>query len=278
VALAACAGAPTSADTGPRACNGSIDLCDRPFDQVALAFAHNAMSNADDGWLAPNQHHGLQRQLDDGVRGFMLDTHTWDDAHPGVYLCHGSCVFGAIPAEEAFGILASFLASHPGEVIALVIEAGVSPEETEAALAASGLLDFAHAQPLGDPWPTLGALVERDTRVVIFTESDGGAFPWYHDAYAYAWDTDYAAETLDDFSCDVLRGDRANALFLLNHFLTAPLASESLAAEANPESVLRPRIDRCEAETGDFVNWIAVDFYDVGDALTVVAAQNGISR
>ena len=28
---------------------------DRPFDQVAFAGAHNAMSNSDDGWLLPDQ-------------------------------------------------------------------------------------------------------------------------------------------------------------------------------------------------------------------------------
>ena len=64
-------------------------------------------------------------------------------------------------------------------------------------------------------------------------------------------------------------------MFLLNHFLTAPVANEDLAAIANPESVLRPRIDECEAATGDFVNWVAVDFYDVGDVVGVVEEQNG---
>lgn len=271
--LAACAD-PSKTDTAASAvaCNGHAELCDRPFDAVALAFAHNAMSNADDGWLAPNQHHGIQRQLDDGIRGFMLDTHYWDEEHPGAYLCHSSCGFGAIPAEDGFRILADFLDANPHETIALIVEAHVSPEDTEAAVAASGLLDHAHVQAVGEPWPTMG---ELGGRAVIFTESDGGAYPWYMDAYAHSWDTDYAAKEVEDFSCDVLRGDPSNPLFLLNHFLTDPIASDELAAEANPASVLRPRIEECEAETGDFVNWIAVDFYDVGDVIQVVEEQNG---
>ncbi len=255
------------------ACNGHAELCDRPFDETALAFAHNAMSNLDDGWDYPNQHHGLQRQLDDGIRGFMLDTHTWDDEHPGTYLCHNLCDLGAIPAEEAFGILASFLDSHPHDTIALIIQPGVTPEETEAAVSASGLLDHAHVQDPGAPWPTMG---ELGGKAVIFTEADGGAYPWYMDAYVHSWDTDYAAKELADFSCDVLRGDPSNPLYLVNHFLTAPFPDEDLAAQANPADVLRPRIDQCEAESGDFVNWIAVDFYDVGDVLTVIDEQNGV--
>lgn len=38
----------------PQLCNGHAALCDRRLDQVAFAATHNAMSNAEDGWLAPN--------------------------------------------------------------------------------------------------------------------------------------------------------------------------------------------------------------------------------
>jgi hypothetical protein len=57
-------------------CNGSAKLCDRPLADVALPTAHNAMSAADvSGFLFPNQDHGIPQQLDDGVRGLLIDTH-----------------------------------------------------------------------------------------------------------------------------------------------------------------------------------------------------------
>ena len=33
-------------------CNGHAELCDRPFDEVAYPMTHNAMSNAEAGWIS----------------------------------------------------------------------------------------------------------------------------------------------------------------------------------------------------------------------------------
>ena len=44
-------------------CNGSEKLCDRRVDQVVFPAAHNAMSNADQHWVAPNQSHPIAQQL-----------------------------------------------------------------------------------------------------------------------------------------------------------------------------------------------------------------------
>jgi hypothetical protein len=60
--------------TDPR-CNGSVLLCDRPFDQVALAATHNSMAAADEGFLQGNQPHGIIAQLDAGYRGLLIDTY-----------------------------------------------------------------------------------------------------------------------------------------------------------------------------------------------------------
>jgi len=58
------------------ACNGSAALCDRTLDQVIFPTSHNSMGGADDpGWMFPNQDAGIRRQLEDGVRGFLIDVH-----------------------------------------------------------------------------------------------------------------------------------------------------------------------------------------------------------
>jgi hypothetical protein len=46
------------------------------------------------------------------------------------------------------------------------------------------------------------------------------------------------------------------------------------AAQANTEASLREHVDRCEAETGDLVAWLAVDFVDIGDTMAVVDELN----
>jgi hypothetical protein len=85
LALAACTSLPKWTDGK---CNGSAALCDRRFDEVVYPTTHNAMAATDLGFLAANQTHDIARQLEDGVRGLMLDTHDYQGAPQ---LCHEFC-------------------------------------------------------------------------------------------------------------------------------------------------------------------------------------------
>ena len=58
------------------ACNGYAALCDRPLNEVAFPSTHNSMAAADQrGWYFAGQRFGVGRQLRDGVRGLLIDTH-----------------------------------------------------------------------------------------------------------------------------------------------------------------------------------------------------------
>ena len=59
-------------------CNGHDELCDRPFDQVALATTHNSMSVPLPGWYSAMQERPIGEQLSDGIRGLQIDTHYAD--------------------------------------------------------------------------------------------------------------------------------------------------------------------------------------------------------
>ena len=57
-------------------CNGSLELCDRPLDEVAFAATHNAMSAVTNkNWLFGQQDAGFPEQLDEGVRSLLIDAH-----------------------------------------------------------------------------------------------------------------------------------------------------------------------------------------------------------
>ena len=65
---------PSVPDASQRGCNGLVELCDRPLDQVVFAGTHNAMSGADvPGFMFPSHRVGVRRQLEDGIRALMLD-------------------------------------------------------------------------------------------------------------------------------------------------------------------------------------------------------------
>jgi hypothetical protein len=63
-------------ETPVDACNGSAKLCDRRLNEVAFATTHNSMAAADiSKWMFPNQERGIRGQLEDGIRGFLIDIH-----------------------------------------------------------------------------------------------------------------------------------------------------------------------------------------------------------
>ena len=258
----------------PPECNGSVELCARRYDEVAYPTTHNAMSNARDGWQSPNQTFGIARQLDDGVRGLMLDVHPWGD---DILLCHVFCPLGSLPLVDGLAIVERFLHDHRGEVVTLIFESYVTADEVADAFAASGLDRYVHAHAPGTPWPTLRELVDADERVVVFTDESGGnAFDWYMDVWAHAFETHYQASTIADFTCDPNRGDPSNPLFIFNHFLTDTLPQPDQAPIVNADPFLLERARTCMQARGSLPSFVTVDFYEQGDLFEAVRALNGL--
>lgn len=270
------------ADGSPAlACNGAPQLCDRRFDQVAYACAHNAMSNADEAWQLPNQRHGLVKQLDDGVRAFMIDVHPYDGDDPQwqgkTMLCHGPCDLGAELFAAGLAKMKVWLDAHPHEVIAFVLESYVDDAAIEQALVDSQLLELCHHQEKDKPFPTLRQMIEGGKRVFVMVEQGGGTALWRHTYTDFAWDTDYANAKVEDFDCKLLRGKAGNPLFVVNHFLTQMVQShEKLSKLANHDPVLHDHLAQCREEGGQLPNFVAVDYYDVGDVTQAVRALNGL--
>jgi len=280
------------ATTIPTTCNGDPALCDRTFDRVTVAMTHNAMSSAADKFAAPNQNHTVQKQLEGGVRGLMLDTHYYDeesgktgarvDGVPAVvqaHLCHGNCTLGRRRMLDTLCDITNFLDQNRGEVVSIIFESNVTPADTAEVMKAAGLTDFVYThQPekTGGTFPTLREMIAKDTRLVVFTESDGGTPAWYHPAWSIVFDTPYSFSKQEEFSCALNRGSKSNPLFLLNHWILDPIANPKRAAEVNAESVLLARAQVCAMEQGKTPNFVGVDFYDIGDVFAVVKKLNGL--
>jgi hypothetical protein len=66
-------------------CNGSVQLCDRPLDEVAFAATHNSMSGASyPNWFFAQHERGITEQLQAGYRGLLLDPHYGVETPKGV--------------------------------------------------------------------------------------------------------------------------------------------------------------------------------------------------
>jgi hypothetical protein len=271
--IAAWAAASGCAPTPPRLCNGHASLCDRPLDRVALPSTHNAMSSSEEGWTAPNHRFPPQRQLDDGVRGMLLDTYLWNDVP---HLCHAYCQLGATPLVDVLGEIAATLRANDSDVMVLVFQNAIDAATLDAAMRSADLDALRYAHPPGAAWPTLAQLADAGTPLLVTVESPGGDDPaWHHDFYEIGFDTPYSFRTPDDFSCEVLRGDASHSLFLMNHWLSTPLPTRDGAAEVNVAAVLGARARQCAEVHGRVPNLIAVDHYDLGDLFAVVDEING---
>jgi hypothetical protein len=71
-------GGTTTAAPADGPCNGHDELCGRPLDRVVLPATHNAMSSPAPGKYSSQQDAPIADQLDDGVRGLLIDTHYAD--------------------------------------------------------------------------------------------------------------------------------------------------------------------------------------------------------
>jgi hypothetical protein len=137
-----------------------------------------------------------------------------------------------------------------------------------------------HAQPQGQPWPTLGQLIDSGQRVIVFMENHGGgrAYPWLMQGFDYVQDTPYDNPRRAALSCSLERGSAENSILLVNHWVDGVGSLVRDARRVNAENVLLPEMRECEKERGQLPNFVAVNYYTLGALFAVVDQLNGIPR
>ena len=259
-------------------CNGSLDLCSKQYNEVAYLTTHNAFNSDEDGLLFPNQTYNISSQLNDGVRGLMIDVYNDLFGTPVVY--HSIIALGYIPLSDIFNDIKIFLDNNPNEVITIILECYVTANDIEDEINQSGLSNYLYTH--NTVWPTLQNMIDNDNRLVIFSDVDDASSSqdWYHYVWEYAVETHYSVGNINDFTCDFNRGDPLNDLFIFNHFVTDAnlgygLYNESNDVNANPFFITRAL--NCQDETNKFPNFVTVDYYELGDGLVVVDQLNGLN-
>jgi len=259
-------------------CNGSLDLCSKQYNEVAYLTTHNAFNSDQDGLLFPNQTYNIASQLNDGVRGLMIDVYNDLFGTPVVY--HSIIALGYIPLSDIFNDIKIFLDNNPNEVITIILECYVTTNDIEDEINQSGLSNYLYTH--NATWPTLQNMIDNDNRLVIFSDVDDASSSqdWYHYVWEYAVETHYSVGNINDFTCDFNRGDPLNDLFIFNHFVTDAtlgygLYNESNDVNANPFFINRAL--NCQTQTNKFPNFVTVDYYELGDGLAVVDQLNGVT-
>jgi hypothetical protein len=204
----------------------------------------------------------------------------------GMYLCHTFCELGGTALEPVLDDLRDFLVAHPNQVLVVINQDYVTPEDFVAAVEDAGLGEFVYRGPVSDGWLTLREMIDTGQRVVFLAENRAGSAPWYHPAYeGITQETPYSFSNVEQLtdsaklpaSCEPNRGPAGAPLFLVNHWITtdpAPLPSN--AAKVNAYDALLRRTRECRRLRRHLPNLVAVDFYRRGDLFRVVDTLNGV--
>ena len=276
-------------------CNGHAELCGREYSNVTHLGTHDSPFVGP--LLTDNQNLDITSQLNFGVRFLQGQTHVNEDT---LNLCHTSCLLrNAGPLTDFLKTVSEFLDNNPREIVTLLLTNGDNAAviKFDDAFTSSGARKHvftpsssSQGKPLAlDEWLTLGQLIERNTRLVVFLDSgadtSGKAAPYILDEFTYFFETPF--DTTDP-SFNQCRLDRpANSspdakMYIVNHFLYKKIwigkevlvpawekAEETNAR--NGDGSIGQQIIRCEGIYQKAPWGVLVDFVDQGD---VVAAQN----
>ncbi len=270
--VVACTGSPVE-DTGPRLCNGSAAACDRPLTALSLVRSHNSHASEERGYhpFAMNHYPAIPTQLADGVRSLNVDLYEVDGE---LVACHGVCELGSQPVDELWDEIEGHLAGDPDAVVLLDVQDEAPAGVVNASLAGHALSARAWTQPAGEPWPTLGELLDAGGQLVYFNTPVDGDPAWVLPHGDFVYGTGWSYQRAEDLDCAVQGEVLEHGLYEVTHVLTNPIASPAYAEEINTYEVLSEHLLRCRDEVGR-PNLVSVDYYTIGEVFRGVAALDG---
>jgi hypothetical protein len=273
-------------------CNGWPVLCDRRYDEQVVATTRGAPADASPPFRYPAQRVGLRTQLDDGIRGLMLEVH---ETEGRLAFCSGSCLDGSSSVEAGLLDVAGFLADNPREIVTLFIDNRVAAPLIAAMFDRTKLTDQVFVRGDAAAWPTLREMIDQGRRLVVFLSDVRGAEAVFESTSARVATTRSEFQTPGEMICGLAPGQSQGAqskLLLVYHTLSvcAPVDAgglqvdadgeegdagalfscvpdEALAATINKNPFLIGRLRGCTEEHGRRPTFVAVDFEDSSDVM-----------
>ncbi|MCO5575858.1 hypothetical protein L7F22_029663 [Adiantum nelumboides] len=265
-----------------------------PFNKYSWLTTHNSFSIVGEPSQTGsrvtfyNQEDTVTDQLNNGVRGFMLDMYEFLG---DIWLCHS---FGGVcynytafePAINTLKEIEAFLAANPTEIITIFIEDYVTRTQGLSSLfTAAGLTKYwfpvSSMPKAGGEWPTVTEMISKNYRLLVFTSnrtkeaSEGIAYNW-----KYVNENHYGDGGLHEGNCSnraesMVLSARSQSLVLVNFFSTNPAQDQACTFNSAP---LLQMLPFCYSAAGSrWPNYLAVDFYKRSDAGGVFAALDKVN-
>ena len=273
-------GLPGPGDTVDPPCNGDARYCTKRYDEFCQVASRDAAANDPDFWQHPAQDLALSAQLQRSVRALMLELHSYQG---GVSACRGDCAEGNVALAVALQQVVEFFAGNPREVLTLLLDTTLDAETVAAEFVAKGLDAAALVKAPEEPWPTLGSMLDAGTRLVVFANAEGTGPSWLLPRDTYLWETGSNWTSLSSMSCNPAVGDASRPMYVVHHDLVAPAdgdeagqPSAELALEANVWKKVTTRLQACAAQFERVPNFVAVDYFELGDPTGAAQVMNGV--
>lgn len=273
-----------------------------PFDQLSWVTTHNAYEKINQNLKE------LPQQLNDGVRGLMLDLYHDDkySARDALRVCHKKTCYGSFANQLGNEIL-PFLNNNRNETVTLFLESYVTRDQLQRFFNNFPQLANITFNPdnfSASAWPTRELMVQRNNRLILFTDDSKleGTYTVNGRPIRVLFDQHWIVQNRFDtlglsassilaahnFSCptrwDSLplsttkvapqTGKQWNRLFVMNQFHHGTSTAPDSATYDNNLTYLMRRTANC----GLAPNFIAINNYRSGDTLpyTQALSQGGI--
>ncbi|SLM37405.1 PLC-like phosphodiesterase, TIM beta/alpha-barrel domain [Lasallia pustulata] len=202
---------------------------------------------------------------------------------------------------------AAWMDTNPNDVVTvlLVNSDNASPSDLSLQFEAANITSYTYTPPTTSTaiatWPTLESLIANGTRLMTFVASldpsTNTATPYLMDEFTFIWENPYDVTSLSNFSCiperpaavdgNIEAAVSSGRMALMNHFLDEEqgfgieipdIGNISITnAPSGGTGNLGGTAANCTALWGKPPNYILVDFFDQGPAITTVDKLNGIT-
>jgi hypothetical protein len=277
-----------------------LDSRDKPFNEYSWVTTHNSYEKINQNLKE------MPAQLNDGVRGFMLDLYV-ERANPRpeerIKVCHKQIAcYGPFAAQLKNEFL-PFLQRNPGEVVTLFLETYVGREHLQEVfntLPELTNVSFDPAKFAASQWPTINQMAATHNRLIMLADKREVAGDYWVQGkkITVLFDQDWivqnhwatlgnfasSRESAHDWSCPTRwsnlplntktvatsTGKQWKRLFLMNQFHPVTSTTFDSAAYDNNMTYLKRREDNC----GVTPNYVGINNYKSGETERYTNALN----
>ncbi len=263
------------------------------YNEACFLTAHNAYASVEHGYKYAQQRLSIPKQLELGVRGFMLDTRIVNNE---VRLCHKNAFLTRLisrgeeplPLHDLLVTMRTFLENNPTEVISIFLETYVAQPNTvvDDPFTQAGLGTYILTPDSHSSWPTLGWMRKENKRLVIFNAQckTDYCFNAWQNVVENQWGTLHPVRACRERPESKQWQKYDRSLYLLNYFPMFNLSFDGSYKHINTNGLdtFLDKVLKTGLTSGSnrqlLPTFLCMDYIDIGNGLEHVMRINTLKQ